>query len=98
MRGSTHPCTQPSRQGGLREGTKGVQALANNWMIDVGASEWKSLPREKLRGGEHGLREHLLRHIHLSQASIPTLRVLSLLPLTNILESDDHATWYTGPT
>ena len=27
-----------------------------------------------------------------------TLRVLSLLPLTKSRLSEDHATWYTGPT
>ena len=30
--------------------------------------------------------------------SLLTFNVLSLLPLTNILESEDHAIWYTGPT
>ena len=43
-------------------------------------------------------------HQHTPNLIIPdpplqrTLSVLSLLPLTNILESEDHAIWYTGPT
>ena len=36
---------------------------------------------------------------HLVQrSSMRTFSVLSLLPLTNSRLSDDHATWYTGPT